>query len=113
MPFEISTTHVIYSNHIKKRLLLKPKSNLDVTSTKKSELVLSLPTRVLPVVRLSSVFFHGQAVHVCRQVCIILQSITPRGCHLQSLLLSQEKKTSRCEQIKPIASNTPMHIIHS
>lgn len=64
---------------------------------KKPELVLSLPTRVLPVVRLSSVLFHSQPVHVCRQVCIILQSITPGGCHLQSLLLSGEKKANRYE----------------
>lgn len=37
---------------------------------------------LLPVVWLSPVLFHCQAVHVGRQVCIVLQSVTPGSGHL-------------------------------
>lgn len=51
-----------------------------------------------PVVRLSSVLFHRQAVHVGGQIRIILQPVAPGGGHLLwRLLLSVERETETAE----------------
>lgn len=50
------------------------------------------------MVRLPSVLFHGQAVHVGGQVCIILQPVAPGGGHLLSRLLVSEAEGENREQ---------------
>lgn len=40
----------------------------------------------LPVIGFPAVLFQSMPIHVCREICCILESVAPWGCHLQTLI---------------------------
>lgn len=48
----------------------------------------------LPVIGFPAVLFQSMPIHVCREICCILESVAPWGCHLQRLTYFWKRQKS-------------------